>query len=74
MESSISIIFVIFLAQSTYGLPATTLAPEDITTQKVTILDIWLSPDLCLMLQITGSDPNYYPSGDQNSMLEQLLQ
>lgn len=49
----ISIIFVIFLAQTTYGLPTTTVAPEDITTQKVIILDIWLSPDLiCLKFQV----------------------
>ena len=68
----ISIIFVIFLAQTTYGLPTTTVAPEDITTQKVIILDIWLSPDL--MLEIPGSYPDYYLSRDQNPMLEQLLQ
>ena len=50
---SFSIIFVIFLAQTTYGLPTTTVAPEDITTQKVIILDIWLSPDLiCLKFQV----------------------
>ena len=49
----ISIIFVIFLAQTTYGLPTTTVAPEDITTQKVIILDKWLSPDLiCLKFQV----------------------
>ena len=74
-----SIILVIFLAQSTYGVPTdTTLAPDTTTLQqpeKVIIyrhMVIKLSfPDLFYCL--SGPNPDQHRNSDHNPMLEQFL-
>eukprot|EP00093_Oithona_nana_P013708 13708.XXX_865492_864812_1 [CDS] Oithona nana genome sequencing. len=59
----ISIIFVIFLAQTTYGLPTTTVAPEDITTQKVLIQTTTLAEIKIQCLNNSCNDPQVQRSG-----------
>jgi len=60
---SFSIIFVIFLAQTTYGLPTTTVAPEDITTQKVLIQTTTLAEIKIQCLNNSCNDPQVQRSG-----------